>query len=155
MDYIIEKFSENKHAISETESVVIKRAIPFYNNLLERYESMLLKAKEENDKLKNDKGIGIDNNPFDVNSAKEENQKPWDLPSLKEIKTFVYSSWAKTVADVQTPFGSSGQRKKGIVKTAFRDVQKGKYINKNVREIANNFISRILLSLNIEKNETL
>lgn len=148
MDYIIKKFSENKHAISETESVIIKRAIPFYKNLLERYEDVLLEAKEENITV-------IGNNPFDVNSMKGEDLKSLGLPTLEEIRTFVYSAWAKTVADVQTPFGCSGQKKKGIFKNSFREIQKGKYINKNVREIADNFIRKIIISLNIEENETL
>ena len=155
MDYIIKKFSENKHAISETESVIIKRAIPFYNNLLERYENVLLKAKEENDSKNGGQTTVIGNNPFDVNSTKGEVSKSLGLPTLEEIRTFVYSAWAKTVADVQTPFGCSGQKKKGIFKSAFREVQKGKYINKNVREIADNFISKIVFSLNLEQNETL
>lgn len=148
MEYIVTKISENKHSISEEESMVIKRAIPFYNNLLERYENTLLKIKEKNDSIEKNIGAVDSKNPFDIKNATLE-----ELPKLDEIKVFVYSSWAKIVADVQTPFGCGGQRKKGIMKTSFKEVQKGKYINKKVREIMNDFIKKITLSLDIKENE--
>ena len=148
MEYKIEKLSEKIRNISEDESGVIKRAIPFYNNVLERYEKMLLQMKDENDKANSaPKTIDV-NNPFDVKPTTPKN----DMPTIKDIKTFVYSAWAKTVADVQTPYGSTGQRKKNIVKHSFREVQKGKYINRKVKEIMKDYISKMSMALDFEEN---
>lgn len=148
MEYKIDKISTKKHNVSEEESIVIKRAIPFYKNTLDRYEKMLLKFKEENDRQKEQPKTLDDINPFVVTNN-EQNY----IPTVDEIKTFVYSCWAKTVADVQTPYVSDGQRKKGIVKRSFRDVSKGKYINKNVRDIMSEYINRMTLGLNLNEKE--
>lgn len=145
MEYKITRISEKAHSISEDESSVIKRAIPFYNNMLERYEKALLKVKEENDRLREKPKTLDDINPFNV----KDEITDYEIPTIDEIKTFVYSLWAKIVADVQTPYGCSGQRKKNIMKRSFRDVQKGKFINKNVREIMNSFISKMKTALDI------
>ena len=85
-------------------------------------------------------------NPFNVKNNEPKNY----IPTLAEIKTFTYSAWAKTVADVQTPSISSGVRKKGIVRHSFREVQKGKYINRKVKDIMNDFISKMMIVLNLE-----
>ena len=73
----------------------------------------------------------------------------YEIPTIDEIRTFVYSMWAKIVADVQTPYGCSGQKKKGIMKHSFREVQKGKFINKNIREIMDAFILKMKTALDI------
>lgn len=146
MEYKITKISEKAHSISEDESSVIKRAIPFYNNMLERYEKALLKVKEENDRLKEKPKTLDDINPFNV----KDEITDYEIPTIDEIKTLVYSMWAKIVADVQTPYGCSGQKKKGIMKHSFREVQKGKFINKNVREIMNAFISKMTTAMEIQ-----
>ena len=149
MEYKISKISEKIRVLSEDESRVIKQAIPFYKNMLDKYEKILLKAKEENDKV-NEKPKNLDEiNPFDY---KDNNEKNY-IPTEEEIRTFVYSLWAKTVADVQTPYASTGQTKKNIVKHSFKDVQKGKYINKNVRDIMKDFISKLIIALDIKKDE--
>ena len=148
MEYIIKGIPEKIHNISEEESSIIKRAIPFYSNLLERYENTLLKAKEENDKIR-ERQETDNKNPFDIGTTVEENY----IPNINEIKAFVYSAWAKTIADVQTPYVSSGQKKKGIMKRSFRDVQNGKYINKNVRQIMKDFISKVSIALDIKEHE--
>lgn len=145
MEYRITRISEKAHSISEDESSVIKRAIPFYNNMLERYEKALLKVKEENDRLKEKPKTLDDINPFNV----KDEITDYEIPTIDEISTFVYSMWGKVVADVQTPYGCSGQKKKNIMKRSFRDVQKGKFINKNVREIMNAFISKMKTALDI------
>ena len=146
MEYKIEKISEKIRNLSEEESDVIKRAIPFYNNVLERYEKMLTQMKEENDKQKEQPKTLDEINPFNVKNDEPKNY----IPTLAEIKTFTYSAWAKTVADVQTPYVSSGERKKGIVRHSFREVQKGKYLNRKVKDIMKEFISKMTLVLNLE-----
>lgn len=46
------------------------------------------------------------------------------------------------------------QLKKGIRKQAFRDVQKGKYLNKKVKDIMNDFILKLSGNIKvINKNE--
>ena len=147
MDYKIEKLSDKIHNLSEEESLVIKRAIPFYNNVLERYEKNLLKLKEENDRQKEQPKTLDEINPFAVKDTEPKNY----IPTLAEIKTFTYSAWAKTVADVQTPYLSTGEKKKGIVKRAFREVQKGKFLNKKVKDIMNDFISKISIALDVNE----
>jgi len=146
MEYKIDKISEKRHNISEEESNIIKTALPYYKSMLDRYENTLVRLKDENDKVKEiPKTIDVEN-PFIPNMSEPKNY----IPTIDEIKTFVYSAWAKTVADVQTPYVSSGQKKKGIVKHCFREVQKGKFINRTIRETMNEFISKMKTLLNIE-----
>ena len=89
-------------------------------------------------------------NPFDVDMSEYRT----DEPSLEDTKTFVYSAWAEAVANVQTPFVCASSIKKSIRKQAFRDIQKGKYLNKKVREIMNDFILKLSGNVKVvNKNE--
>ena len=89
-------------------------------------------------------------NPFDIDMSEEKTYEP----TFEDTKTFVYSAWAEAVANVQTPFICASSIKKGIRKQAFRDVQKGKYLNKKVKDIMNDFILKLSGNLKVvNKNE--
>jgi len=107
---------------------------------------MLFELKSEIDKDKEKPKTLNDINPFDITNF----SSSLNIPSIDEIKSFIYSAWAKVIADVQTPYIISGQKKKGIVKRLFREVQKGKYINKDVRDIMNEFVSKMEKSLELK-----
>ena len=74
-------------------------------------------------------------NPFVIDMSEDKTYEP----TLEDTKIFVYSSWAEAIANVQIPFVCSSPIKKRIRKQVFRDVQKGKYLNKKVRDIMNDF----------------
>ena len=86
-------------------------------------------------------------NPFNVDLTEEKTYEP----TLEDTKTFVYSSWAEAIANVKTPHICDGAKKKGIRRQAFRDVQNGKYLTKKVRDVMNDFITR--LSVGKTENE--
>ena len=89
-------------------------------------------------------------NPFDADMSEDKTYEP----TLEDTKTFVYSAWAEAVANVQTPFICASSIKKGIRKQAFRDIQKGKYLNKKVKDIMNDFILKLSGNIKvINKNE--
>ena len=88
-------------------------------------------------------------NPFDVDMSEDKTYEP----TLEDTKTFVYSAWAEAVANVQTPFVCASSIKKGIRKQAFRDVQKGKYLNKKVKDIMNDFILKLSGDVEIVNEE--
>ena len=147
MDYTIKTLSNRRRNITEKESEIIKRALPAYQVVLGQYEKYTDGMKRKDLEKLNKKNTNNLNslNPFDVDMSEDKTYEP----TLEDTKTFVYSAWAEAVANVQTPFICASSIKKGIRKQAFRDVQKGKYLNRKVREIMNNFIMKLSGNLKI------
>ena len=147
MDYTIKTLSNKRRNITEKESEIIKRALPAYQVVLGQYEKYTDEMKRKDmEKLNKENTNSLNSlNPFDIDISEEKTYEP----TFEDTKTFVYSAWAEAVANVQTPFICASSIKKGIRKQAFRDVQKGKYLNRKVREIMNNFILKLSGNLKI------
>ena len=152
MDYTIKTLSNRRRNITEKESEIIKRALPAYQVVLGQYEKYTDEMKRKDlEKLNKKNTINLNSlNPFDVDMSEDKTYEP----TLEDTKTFVYSAWAEAVANVQTPFVCASSIKKGIRKQSFRDIQKGKYLNKKVREIMNDFILKLSGNVKVvNKNE--
>lgn len=152
MDYTIKTLSNKRRNITEKESEIIKRALPAYQVVLGQYEKYTDQMKRKDLEKLNKKNTNNLNslNPFDVDMSEDKTYEP----TLEDTKTFVYSAWAEAVANVQTPFVCTSSIKKGIRKQSFRDIQKGKYLNKKVREIMNDFILKLSGNVKVvNKNE--
>ena len=152
MDYTIKTLSNKRRNITEKESEIIKRALPAYQVVLGQYEKYTDQMKRKDlEKLNKKNTINLNSlNPFDVDMSEDKTYEP----TLEDTKTFVYSAWAEAVANVQTPFVCASSIKKGIRKQTFRDIQKGKYLNKKVREIMNDFILKLSGNVKVvNKNE--
>lgn len=152
MDYTIKTLSNRRRNITEKESEIIKRALPAYQVVLGQYENYTDEMKRKDLEKLNKKNTNNLNslNPFDVDMSEDKTYEP----TLEDTKTFVYSAWAEAVANVQTPFVCASSIKKGIRKQSFRDIQKGKYLNKKVREIMNDFILKLSGNVKVvNKNE--
>ena len=152
MDYTIKTLSNKRRNITEKESEIIKRALPAYQVVLGQYEKYTDEMKRKDLEKMNKENTDSINlvNPFDVDMSEDRTYEP----TLEDTKTFVYSAWAEAVANVQTPFICASSIKKGIRKQSFRDIQKGKYLNKKVREIMNDFILKLSGNVKVvNKNE--
>ena len=147
MEYTIKTLPNKKRVITEKESEIIKRALPAYQLVLGQYEKYTDEMKRKDlEKLKKENTDSLNSlNPFDVDMSEDKTYEP----TLEDTKTFVYSAWAEAVANAQTPFVCASPIKKGIRKQAFRDVQKGKYLNKKVRDIMNDFILKLSGNLKV------
>ena len=152
MDYTIKTLPNKRRNITEKESQIIERALSAYQVVLGQYEKYTDKMKRKNgEKLNKENTNNLNSlNPFDADMSEDKTYEP----TLEDTKTFVYSAWAEAVANVQTPFICASSIKKGIRKQAFRDVQKGKYLNKKVKDIMNDFILKLSGNIKvINKNE--
>ena len=152
MDYTIKTLSNKRRNITEKESEIIKRALPAYQVVLGQYEKYTDEMKRKDLEKMNKENTDSINlvNPFDVDMSEDKTYEP----TLEDTKTFVYSAWAEAVANVQTPFVCASSIKKGIRKQAFRDIQKGKYLNRKVKDIMNDFILKLSGNLKVvNKNE--
>ena len=147
MDYTIKTLPNKRRNITEKESKIIQRALSAYQVVLGQYEKYTDEMKRKDmEKLNKENTNSLNSlNPFDIDISEEKTYEP----TFEDTKTFVYSAWAEAVANVQTPFVCASSIKKGIRKQAFRDVQKGKYLNRKVREIMNNFILKLSGNLKI------
>lgn len=147
MDYTIKTLPNKRRNITEKESEIIQRALSAYQVVLGQYEKYTDEMKRKDmEKLNKENTNSLNSlNPFDIDMSEEKTYEP----TFEDTKTFVYSAWAEAVANVQTPFICASSIKKGIRKQAFRDVQKGKYLNRKVREIMNNFILKLSGNLKI------
>ena len=147
MDYTIKTLPNKRRNITEKEREIIQRALSTYQVVLGQYEKYTDEMKRKDmEKLNKENTNSLNSlNPFDIDMSEEKTYEP----TFEDTKTFVYSAWAEAVANVQTPFICASSIKKGIRKQAFRDVQKGKYLNRKVREIMNNFILKLSGNLKI------
>ncbi len=140
---------KNKN-LSDKEREIVKRALFSYQIVLGQYEKYTDKMKQKDlERLarQNNQNPLDAMNPFNVGLTEEKTYEP----TLEDTKTFVYSSWAEAIANAKTPYICDGDKKKGIRRQAFRDVQNGKYLTKKVREVMENFITR--LSVGNTENE--
>ena len=147
MDYTIKTLPNKRRNITDKESEIIKRALSAYQVVLGQYEKYTDEMKRKDwEKLNKENTNNLNSlNPFDVDMSEDRTYEP----TLEDTQIFVYSAWAEAVANVQTPFGCAAPLRKTIRKQAFRDVQKGKYLNRKVREIMNNFILKLSGNLKI------
>ena len=152
MDYTIKTLPNKRRNITEKEREIIERALSAYQVVLGQYEKYTDDMKRKDlEKLNKENTNNLNSlNPFDIDMSEDKTYEP----TLEDTKTFVYSAWAEAVANVQTPFICASSIKKGIRKQAFRDVQKGKYLNKKVKDIMNDFILKLSGNIKvINKNE--
>ena len=152
MDYTIKTLPNKRRNITEKEREIIQRALSAYQVVLGQYEKYTDEMKRKDmEKLNKENTNSLNSlNPFDIDMSEEKTYEP----TFEDTKTFVYSAWAEAVANVQTPFICASSIKKGIRKQAFRDVQKGKYLNKKVKDIMNDFILKLSGNIKvINKNE--
>ena len=147
MDYTIKTLPNKRRNITDKESEIIKRALSAYQVVLGQYEKYTDEMKRKDlEKLNKENTNSLNSlNPFDIDMSEEKTYEP----TLEDTQIFVYSAWAEAVANVQTPFGCAAPLRKSIRKQAFRDVQKGKYLNRKVREIMNDFIMKLSGNLKI------
>ena len=152
MDYTIKTLPNKRRNITEKEREIIERALSAYQVVLGQYEKYTDDMKRKDlEKLNKENTNNLNSlNPFVIDMSEDKTYEP----TLEDTKTFVYSAWAEAVANVQTPFICASSIKKGIRKQAFRDVQKGKYLNKKVKDIMNDFILKLSGNIKvINKNE--
>ena len=152
MDYTIKTLPNKRRNITEKEREIIQRALSAYQVVLGQYEKYTDEMKRKDmEKLNKENTNSLNSlNPFDIDMSEEKTYEP----TFEDTKTFVYSAWAEAVANVQTPFICASSIKKGIRKQAFRDVQKGKYLNKKVKDIMNDFILKLSGNIKVRnKNE--
>ena len=147
MDYTIKTLPNKRRNITEKEREIIQRALSAYQVVLGQYEKYTDEMKRKDmEKLNKENTNSLNSlNPFDIDMSEDRTYEP----TFEDTKTFVYSAWAEAVANVQTPFGCAAPLRKSIRKQAFRDVQKGKYLNRKVREIMNDFIMKLSGNLKI------
>ena len=147
MDYTIKTLPNKRRNITEKEREIIQRALSAYQVVLGQYEKYTDEMKRKDlEKLNKENTNNLNSlNPFDVDMSEDRTYEP----TLEDTQIFVYSAWAEAVANVQTPFGCAAPLRKTIRKQAFRDVQKGKYLNRKVREIMNDFIMKLSGNLKI------
>jgi hypothetical protein len=129
--------------VTEKDREIINRALVSYQIVLGQYEKYTndMKRKDLEKLARQNETNTLDAlNPFNVDLAEEKTYEP----TLEDTKTFVYSSWAEAIANVKTPYICDGQKRKGIKRQAFRDVQNGKYLTNKVRDVMNDFIARLL-----------
>ena len=147
MDYTIKTLPNKRRNITEKEREIIQRALSAYQVVLGQYEKYTDEMKRKDmEKLNKENTNSLNSlNPFDIDISEEKTYEP----TFEDTKTFVYSAWAEAVANVQTPFICASSIKKGIRKQAFRDIQKGKYLNRKVKDIMNDVILKLSGNLKI------
>ena len=147
MEYTIKVLPSKKRVITEKEAEIIKRALPSYQVVLGQYEKYTDEMKRKDLEKLNKTNVNNLNsiNPFVIDMSEDKTYEP----TREDTKIFVYPSWAEPIANVQIPFVCSSPIKKRIRKQVFRDVQKGKYLNKKVRDIMNDFILKLSGNLKI------
>lgn len=142
MELVIKNLTTKKRNITENEKKVINRAMISFQVVMNQYEKYTDEMKKKDlERLEREKNAsGLDKlNPFNVGGTIEKSYEP----TLEDTKTFVYSSWAEAVANVQTPPICDGAKKKGIRRKAFRDVQNGKFLNGDVRNILKEYVMKL------------
>lgn len=152
MELTIKALPNKRRNITVKEKEVINRALISYQIVLGQYEKYTdeMKQKDLEKLAKQNNPNTLDAlNPFNVDLTEDKTYEP----TLEDTKTFVYSSWAEAVANARTPYVCDGAKRRGIRKQAFRDVQNGKYLTKNVREIMDSFITRLSQGKTEETNE--
>ena len=152
MELVIKNLPSKKRNLSEREREVIQRALVSYQVVLGQYEKYSddMKRKDLEKLAKKNQTNTLDAmNPFNVDMTEDNTYEP----TLEDTKTFVYSSWAEAVANVQTPFLCDAKKKKGIKRQVFRDVQNGKYLNKKVRDIMDDFIIKLSDGKKVVEND--
>lgn len=150
MELIINNLPTKRKENTDKERQIIKRALVSYQVVLNQYEKYTneMKRRDLERLAKESEKDGLDAmNPFSVDMSDEKTYEP----TLEDTKTFVYSSWAEAVANVQTPYICDGQKRKRIRKQTFRDIQNGKFLNKKVIDVMDGFIDK--LSGNLEMVE--
>lgn len=138
--------------VTEKDREIINRALFSYQIVLGQYEKYTdeMKQKDLERLAKQNNQNPLDAlNPFNVDLTEEKTYEP----TLEDTKTFVYSAWAEAVANVQTPFVCASSVKKGIRRQAFRDVQKGKYLSKKVKDIMDDFILKLSGNVKVVNGE--
>ena len=142
MELVINKLPTDRKAPTDREREIIRRALISYQIVLGQYEKYTddMKRKDLEKLAKENNKEGLDAiNPFNVDVSEEKTYEP----SLEDTKTFVYSSWAEAVANVQTPFLCKANKRKAIRKHAFNDVKKGKFLTRKVLDTMNEFIAKL------------
>lgn len=142
MELVIKKLTTKKRNVSEQEKQIINRAMISFQVVMNQYKKYTdEKKKKDLERLEREKNAsGLDKlNPFNVGGTIEKSYEP----TLEDTKTFVYSSWVEAVANVQTPPICDGGKKKGIRRKAFRDVQNGKFLNGDVRNILKEYVMKL------------
>lgn len=144
MELEINNIPSKSKNVTEKDREIINRALFSYQIVLGQYEKYTdeMKQKDLERLAKQNNPNTLDTlNPFNVDLTEEKTYEP----TFEDTKTFVYSSWAEAIANVKTPHICDGAKKKGIRRQAYRDVQNGKYLTKKVRDVMNNFITRLSL----------
>lgn len=141
MRLIIDTLPSKKRTPTEEELQIIKRALVSYNIVLGQYQKYADEQKRKDlERLQAKEKKDINSlNPFNTDLSDDKTYEP----TLDEVKTFVYSSWAEAVANVKTPLVCDGSKKKGIKRQVFRDIKNGKYLTKKVRETMDEFILKL------------
>lgn len=151
MELEIKNLPKNRKPPTDKEREIIRRALLSYQIVLGQYEKYTddMKRRDLEKLAKQNETNTLDAiNPFNVDMSEQRTYEP----SVEDTKTFVYSSWAEAVANVQTPYLANGQTKKAIRKHAFNDVRKGKFLTRKVLEVMNNFIDRLSENKVVEDN---
>ena len=151
MELEIKNLPKNRKPPTDKEREIIRRALLSYQIVLGQYEKYTddMKRRDLEKLAKQNETNTLDAiNPFNVDMSEQRTYEP----SVEDTKTFVYSSWAEAVANVQTPYLANGKEKKAIRKHAFNDVRKGKFLTRKVLEVMNNFIDRLSENKVVEDN---
>lgn len=150
MELEIKSLPKNRKTPTDKEREIIRRALLSYQIVLGQYEKYTddMKRRDLEKLAKQNETNTLDAiNPFNVDMSEQRTYEP----SVDDTKTFVYSSWAEAVANVQTPYLASGQTKKAIRKHAFNDVRKGKFLTRKVIDVMEEFITRLTENDNREE----
>lgn len=149
MELEIKSLPKNRKTPTDKEREIIRRALLSYQIVLGQYEKYTddMKRRDLEKIARENNKEGLDAmNPFNVDMSEQRTYEP----SVEDTKTFVYSSWAEAVANVQTPYLANGQTKKAIRKHAFNDVRKGKFLTRKVVDIMEEFIIRLTENKSVE-----
>lgn len=153
MELIIKKLPSKRKNPSDKERDIINHALVSYQIVLGQYEkySDEMKRKDLEKLAKQKETNTLDAmNPFNVDMTEDKIYEP----TIEDTKIFVYSSWAEAVANVLTPYICDGQKRKGIKRQVFRDVQNGKYLTNKVIDVMNDFINKLSESKTNNGNES-
>ena len=153
MELIIKKLPSKRKNPSDKERDIINHALVSYQIVLGQYEkySDEMKRKDLEKLAKQKETNTLDAmNPFNVDMTEDKIYEP----TIEDTKIFVYSSWAEAVANVLTPYICDGQKRKGIKRQVFRDVQNGKYLTNKVINVMNDFINKLSESKTNNGNES-
>ena len=153
MELIIKKLPSKRKNPSDKERGIINHALVSYQIVLGQYEKYTDEMKRKDlEKLAKQKETNTLDamNPFNVDMTEDKTYEP----TIEDTKIFVYSSWAEAVANVLTPYICDGQKRKGIKRQVFRDVQNGKYLTNKVIEVMNDFINKLSESKTNNENES-